>query len=339
MFASSSEGDGRREQVERIAMQAVLFVSQPRFMTLNSRSIPSEIDIEHADPESSRRRWAKSSSTAVRVPHGCSRGARIFASAATNIMFSMELVRAVWPAKSSALLRAQPPEELGQAVPGFGRSRLHPRLQHPVPVFDRIKERCGQYRRLAIVLLKRDRIHHNMTRHAFELKRVDEPLGRHDLAELTAEGVLVPLRVSLDEPPGAPWSRVQHVDDRRGVALSPPVLNVLRVNMRCEHELTGRVEDARHRELAIRRCCKRRGGTSLLGHGFSPFPFRVPALGLALPLAAGAGIRLADRSSRPRTRDSPPSNGPPLAAAQSPAGTAAIAPFDSEKPVLPAATL
>src|SRR5829696_6177889 len=99
----------------------------------------------------------RTSSTTVRVPHGCSRGARIFASAATNFMFSMELVRAAWPAKSSALLRTQPIEELGQAVPGFGCSGFHPRLQHPVPVFDRIEERCGQNRRLAVVFLKPDR--------------------------------------------------------------------------------------------------------------------------------------------------------------------------------------
>ena len=33
-------------------MQAVPFVLQPRFLTLNSRSIPSEIDIDHAHSDS-----------------------------------------------------------------------------------------------------------------------------------------------------------------------------------------------------------------------------------------------------------------------------------------------
>ena len=119
----------------------------------------------------------------------------------------------------------------GRRSQDLDRSGLHPRLQHSVAILDRCEERCRRESRLAVVLFERERFHHDVTGHAFELKGVDEPLWRHDLAVLAAEAVLVAIRVTLDEAPCAPGSDVHGVDDRRGVALSPPVGNVLRIGV------------------------------------------------------------------------------------------------------------
>jgi death-on-curing protein len=142
-------------------------------------------------------------------------------------------------------------EKLRQTVPGFGRAGLHPRLEHTVPVLDRIDEPRRRHRRLAIALFERDCLHHDVTGHAFELKGVDEPLGRRDLAVLAAEAILIALRVALDEAPRAARSDIHYVDNRRGAALTPPVGDVLRIGVGLEYELARRIEDPRHPDFAI----------------------------------------------------------------------------------------
>lgn len=83
-------------------------------------------------------------------------------------------------------------------IHGLGRPLLHPRLKHAVAILNRLEERS--YRQLRPPCLparqgceffERHRFKHEMARHTFKFKGMDEPLWRHDLTIHAVERVLV----------------------------------------------------------------------------------------------------------------------------------------------------
>src|SRR6266498_2720077 len=82
-------------------------------------------------------------------------------------------------------------EVLIQPVVGLGGALLHPRLEHPVPVLDRVEGSDGCERGLAVVLLEPHGLNGDVSGQALPLERPNDPLRANDLTELAAESMLL----------------------------------------------------------------------------------------------------------------------------------------------------
>src|SRR3954469_15975640 len=91
-------------------------------------------------------------------------------------------------------------EQLVESRIALGHAAFHPGTEMPVPALDRLVQRRGRDRRLAVVLFELQRLDRLGFRVRVEDERPDNPLGWDDLPELAAETGLLAVRRTQHEP-------------------------------------------------------------------------------------------------------------------------------------------
>src|SRR5256885_15822414 len=85
-------------------------------------------------------------------------------------------------------------QELRKAVPRFRGPALHPGVEHPIAILDRLEARSDGHLRLPASFFECRRVDDDVARHPFELEGTDQPLGPLDLAIRAVEGRLGAVR-------------------------------------------------------------------------------------------------------------------------------------------------
>src|SRR5256885_13366093 len=105
--------------------------------------------------------------------------------------------------------------------------------------------------RLLADLFEHGALDQNVPWHSLKLESVDNPLRRDDLPVLAMEAVLVPLVVTLKEPPGTSGSYVHFLNGRRVLLRTPPSRDQFRIRPCSPHELARGIEDVRCHDLSV----------------------------------------------------------------------------------------
>lgn len=113
-------------------------------------------------------------------------------------------------------------QELGETIPDIVCPGIHHRREHTVAILNRLKDGSDRHFRPAILLVERHGFKQHMTRHAFELKGVDEAFGRLDRVIHAVEPILISVRIVLDESPYTARPHVHLVNRRRKDFRPPP---------------------------------------------------------------------------------------------------------------------
>src|SRR6266568_4761063 len=178
------------------------------------------------------------------------------------------------PGSNSDSIPSGPPKRLQvlvQPVVALRRAGLHPGLERPVAI-----------------LLERQGLHRDVSRHALELEGPDDPLRPDDLPELPVEAELRAVGAALHDPPRPARTEVDVARRDLVPPGAPPVRHVVAGAVGLEHQIAGGVEPPVENDLPFRRR-RHREGVTACGHLSSPF------------LGSPPGIRRAARSSPPRT--------------------------------------
>src|SRR5438034_4728380 len=142
-------------------------------------------------------------------------------------------------------LRFEGFEDFRHAVHRIIRAFLHSGRHHSVTIGDRLKDQLLHELGLLSKRFEVNRLKQHVARHTLELERRDDPLRSDEVVVDAMECELVSVLVALDEAP-QPTRPCFHLDDRRRVlSRTKPLRNQLRVRERLEHQLAGRIEDAR----------------------------------------------------------------------------------------------
>src|SRR3984893_8523493 len=215
-------------------------------------------------------------------------------------------------------------EELAETVVGLPHSALHPRLNMPVAVLDRLVLQPARDGRLPVLLIEGRGDEVVMAGQTLPAFGVDHPLRWHDFAVDTRPGVFpAGFVITQHVTPGSTRAQVDLAGRHRRAPRAPPALDVLGLGRRLEDEPARRVAHGANDEFAIRRRGQRDGGLTFHGHVFPPEP-SVPA-----------DSRRVDPYAPPSSRDIAPPSRRRLSTAPPAGGMVSIAPAVPASPARP----